>query len=403
MTELIIGLLVVAALAAQFEHHRGNYTKIKQRLATPAVPDTTVRIGGQEPIVLTRQPNPGSLNPEFASVTLLPGRGMDVLRMTADLPGRGEVDLLAGSSLTDAARTMTGTGDDARGEANLTHGGSFLSPWAGRLGGLTSADGTRVAVAWRGRSFDLPANTVETAAPTAFGGLLAKAAASAADFSPMPDGGAVTALFPAGTNGWAPGLETRVSVLMSSRVLDLTVSVKNVSRETQAVGIGWAPRFVIPSGNRARATLHLPAAARSVVADKRTGMPTGALEDLAGTAYGFNARNGQALGQMSLNDTFVHLRAKFDQSPTIELRDPGSQVGLRLMALSPTIKAIHVFAPANADFVSISPQMNFDDPFGREWRKNEDPGMKFLDPGHTVEWKVRLELFSLMKVASPLQ
>ena len=401
VTELLVGLAVVVALAAQFEHHRGNYTKIKQKLEAPAPVNREVLPGGQEPVVLRRLVVPGSLNPEFVSVTLLPGRGMDVLRILANLPGRGEVELLAGSSLEEAGRAMTGAGEDAAGEANLTHGGPILSPWAGRLGGTLAADGESLVAGWQGKSFRLPVNRAETVAPAAFGGLLGKAVSTDTQTAPMPDGGAATAVFlTPGEGEWPAALETKISVVMSSRVLDLTVKVKNTGGVAAPVGVGWAPRFVIPSGNRAKATLRLPAAERCLIANHETGMPSGEMETVSDTAYGFNARNGLALGQLSLDDTFVHLRAKFDQSPTVELRDPGSQMGLRMQALSPTIRAIHVFSPAKASFVSISPQMNYDDPFGREWGK-EDTGMKTLAPGETVEWKVRLELFSLMSSATP--
>ncbi len=401
VTELLIGLLVVGALVAQFEHHRGNYTKIKQRLVAPVKEDTTLRPGGQEPIVLTRPPIPGSPNPEFVSVTLLPGRGMDVLQITANLPGKGEVDLLAGGSVADAARAMTGSGEDADGEASLTHGASILSPWAGRLGGVPSSDGRSVTGSWHGTSFTVPANRIETASPAAFGGLLLKAAADNVEINPMPDGGSATATFPVLNDGMWRGLKTKVWVLMSNRVLDVTVNVRNVGTQEVPVGVGWAPRFLIPSGRREKMMLHVPAADRIVVADRRMGSPSGAMESITGTSYGFNTRNGLPLGQMSLNDTFVHLRAKFDQNPTVELRDPGSRLGLRLVALSPSIKAVHVYAPSGSNFVSISPQMNYDEPLRKEWGK-EDTGMKVLEPGDTMEWKVRLELFSLMTSEPPV-
>jgi hypothetical protein len=45
--------------------------------------------------------------------------------------------------------------------------------------------------------------------------------------------------------------------------------------------------------------------------------------------------------------------------------------------------------------VTIDPQFNFDDPFGKEWDKDQDTGMVVLQPGQTAQWKVRLELFPL--------
>jgi galactose mutarotase-like enzyme len=77
------------------------------------------------------------------------------------------------------------------------------------------------------------------------------------------------------------------------------------------------------------------------------------------------------------------------------LIDPADNYGVRLAVLSSTIKAIRVVAPANGDFVSIEPQFNVPDPFGREWAKDTDTGMVILQPGQSTQWKVRLELFSL--------
>jgi galactose mutarotase-like enzyme len=56
---------------------------------------------------------------------------------------------------------------------------------------------------------------------------------------------------------------------------------------------------------------------------------------------------------------------------------------------------MRVVAPANADFVSIEPQYNYADPFGREWGSGTNTGMIELQPGQSTQWKVRLELFSV--------
>ena len=87
--------------------------------------------------------------------------------------------------------------------------------------------------------------------------------------------------------------------------------------------------------------------------------------------------------------------ALLDNGPAVELRDPESDYGLRVTAISPTIKAIHIYAPPDENFVSIDPQFNYDDPLGREWPKDEDTGMVVLQPGQSVQWKIRLEIFSL--------
>ena len=102
------------------------------------------------------------------------------------------------------------------------------------------------------------------------------------------------------------------------------------------------------------------------------------------------------MGELSLNDCFVHLRAGLlENGPIAEIRDPKSNYGLRITAMTPTIKAMRAYAPSGAAFVSIEPHFNYDDPFGREWARDEDTGMVVLQPGQTVEWKVRLEIFAL--------
>jgi galactose mutarotase-like enzyme len=99
---------------------------------------------------------------------------------------------------------------------------------------------------------------------------------------------------------------------------------------------------------------------------------------------------------MNLDECFVPLQqGLLDSGPVAELRDPADNYGVRMTALSSTIKAMRVVAPANADFVSIEPQFNVPDPFGREWTKENNSGMVVLQPGQSTEWQVRLELFSL--------
>jgi aldose 1-epimerase len=63
--------------------------------------------------------------------------------------------------------------------------------------------------------------------------------------------------------------------------------------------------------------------------------------------------------------------------------------------LSPTIKAIRVYAPLDGSFISIDPQFNFDDPFGHEWAREEDTGVVVLQPGQSTQWRIRMEIFSL--------
>jgi galactose mutarotase-like enzyme len=177
--------------------------------------------------------------------------------------------------------------------------------------------------------------------------------------------------------------------------LELTVVATNVGDVAEPVGIGWHPRFAIPGGNREQMRLRIPSVMRVEVRDRTKGEPTGKLLPVAGTPYDFSMPGGAQLGGMSLDDCFVALHQNLlDIGPAVELTDPASGYGLRITALSATIKAIRVTAPADAGFVSIEPQYNYPDPFGREWGKESDAGMVVLQPGQSTEWKVRLELFS---------
>jgi galactose mutarotase-like enzyme len=186
-----------------------------------------------------------------------------------------------------------------------------------------------------------------------------------------------------------------MTVLLGSQWIEMTMVVRNTGDVAEPVGIGWHPRFAIFDGNREQLRVHLPAEKREEVRDRASGLPTGVLLPVAGTPYDFTIRGGVALGKMDLNDSFTVLRRELlDNAAIAELSDPTNDYGLRLTALSPAIKAFRVDAPADADYVSIGPQFNLDDPFGREWG-DDDTGMVVLQPGQSTQWKVRLELYSL--------
>ncbi len=175
----------------------------------------------------------------------------------------------------------------------------------------------------------------------------------------------------------------------------------NVGDVAEPIGIGWRPRFAIPGGSREQVRLRVPGDMRVEVRERAKAQSTGALVPIAGTAYDYSVVGGAKLGTANLDDYFVGLhQTLLDNGPTAELSNPASGYGLRLTALSPTIKAMRVIAPAAADYVSIEPQYNYPDPFGREWGKDKDSGMVTLQPGDSTEWKVRLELFTPSGIGS---
>jgi aldose 1-epimerase len=260
-----------------------------------------------------------------------------------------------------------------------------------------------VASVWRTRTISLPAGTGATASQ-AIGGLLLSRASDSAETSAMSDGGQVETTFEADDFGvhWPSKTHIVVTVLLSSQSVDLTVVARNVGESAEPIGIGWSPRFAILDGNRDQMMLHIPGQMRAEVHDWQSGQPTGVLLPVAGTPYDFTPRNGVRLGNIDLDDTFVKLHQEFlDSGPIAEFSDPANHYGLRLTALSPTIKAMRVRAPASAGFVSIEPQFNYPDPFGHEWSKDTDTGMVVLQPGQSTQWKVRLELFSIKPTLPP--
>jgi galactose mutarotase-like enzyme len=235
------------------------------------------------------------------------------------------------------------------------------------------------------------------------GGLLLARSAESADTTPLPDGGHAQAEFHAGDFAahWPAKTDVTVTLLLSSRSIEVTVSARNDGDVAEPIGIGWRPRFAILDGNRGGVRLRIPGEMREQ-RDPKTGQPSGVLLPVAGTPYDFTVPGGARLGTNDLNDCFAALHQNLlDSGPTAELVDSVNGYGLRLTVLSPTIKAMQVAAPASGDYVTIGPQFNYDDPFGREWGK-EDTGMVVLQPGQSTQWKVRLELFAPEAGRSPM-
>jgi galactose mutarotase-like enzyme len=401
VTGLILAALVTGLGLAYRERGRGNLHKLKAKIQTERTDAVVPRPGGQEAITLMRAGLEGGSSPEFLSTTMLPGRGMNTLQITAYVPGRGEVKLLASPSTEDADITMSGKGEDAAGRASLEMGGAVEAPWAGGIWGAPAQNLGHVTATWRSHAITLPA----AGGAVARGGLLLEEPADAAATTAMPDGGEVHADFRAGTfdGHWPSKTDVTVTVLLSSRAIELTVSARNTGDVAEPIGIGWGPRFAVLDGNRQQIRLRIPGEMREELGDHAKGQPTGVLLPVAGTTYDFTMIGGAGLGSIALNDCFVDLHQELLASgPVAELTDPANDLGLRLTALSPTIKAMRVVAPADGNFVSIQPQFNYDDPLGREWGHDVDTGMVVLEPGQTTQWKVRLEIYSLSEAKAAM-
>jgi len=81
-----------------------------ENAAQPAAAVT--QIGGEDIVHLQRKATSNGAKPEFLSATIFPGRGMNLFQITANIPGKGEVKVLASPSIEDAAAKLNGGPQD---------------------------------------------------------------------------------------------------------------------------------------------------------------------------------------------------------------------------------------------------------------------------------------------------
>ncbi len=366
---------------------------------TDSVVSKPPQIGGQDVVVLSRGRSGNGNKPEFLSATLLPGRGMNTVQITAWIPGRGETQLIAAPSLEDVATLLQG---DAFGNKSFTMGGPFLVPFANRIRGKAVHDGKDIEIEWHGKKVVLPGNWIANTDGTpmagherhAMHGLILAEKTDSVSTQKTADGESFTGVMHAGDFGghWFSQNDITVTSSLSGDVLDYQVTVKNIGKEAEPMAIGWHPYFALPSGDRSQALLHIPATDTAEVNNYDDVFPTGKLLPVAGTALDFEAPGGAKLPNKLLDDSFTNLKRESDGSVVVELRDPAAKYGLRIVGVSPEIEAVQSYSPVDKKFVAIEPQYNLGDPFGKEW-KGRNTGMVTLKPGESTTWHVKLELF----------
>jgi aldose 1-epimerase len=389
----------VAALAAGLVLAAGcnkQPSPAPEQAAQPA-PAAAPQIGGEPVVKLTRTATSNGQQPEFLSVTVLPGRGMNVYQITADVPGKGEIPVLFAPTLEELAAKMNGGPDDTNGNASFSCCGAFLAPYPNRIVGKLSPDGTTVTTEWHGKSITLPANWHNSNDPTkdkhAMHGLILASQTQDVQTQNTSDGQTVTGVIHAGDFGshWLSQTDLSFTIALSGKAVDATIVAKNVGKEDEPMAIGWHPYFNIPSGDRKRALLHVPGEQVAEVNNYGDVFPTGKLQPVKGTKYDFLAPKGKALEDVFLDDNWSKLR-RTDGHVDVTFADPASNYGVRIEGLSPDIRTIQVYAPPTKSFAAIEEQFNFGDPFGKEWH-GMNTGMVTLKPGSSVEWHVRLELY----------
>jgi aldose 1-epimerase len=350
-------------------------------------------------IITLERPRPADPGgPVFLSAQVLPGRGMMTLQIRALLPRTGETDLLYAPSPEKAREVLEGGSEDFPGNPSYLVGGAILLPYANRIRGSLSPDGKTVETEILGRKVHLPANAGGRrpgAERYAMHGLVLDSPMDEVRRRTSDEEDAVVAFLQAGDFGgrWPSAAEITFESILRGDSFTLTIKARNVGGETLPMGIGWHPYFALPSGRRGQARIHIPARNRVVVNDYDEVLPTGEVVPVAGTPYDFSMPGGRPLDGTYLDDCFVDLQTTNGRA-VAEVVDPQAAYGVRVVAVSPPVRAFQVYGPPEKEFVVLEPQLNWADPFGAQWGPEVDTGMARLEPGESVVYSARLELFT---------
>jgi aldose 1-epimerase len=355
---------------------------------------SAMEIGGEKVVTISRAAE-SKTKPEFTSITLAPGRGMEIIQITANFPGKGNVNVLASPDM-DGAKKMLDVSDDEFGNLGYRLGAAFLAPYPNRIRGKLSADGKTLTTAWEGHTLTLPANNIgslPTAERHAMHGLILKAKFSDVKVNKIPGGEQIVGVLHAGDfNGhWLSKTDLTTTVTLTAEAVDASIVAANVGGESEPMAIAWHPYFNFPSGNRAQARVRIPAATIAVGDNYDNVFPTGKLAPVKGTRFDLNAPGGTPLGKNYFDDNWNHLERK-KGVVTVEVVDPLAHYGLKIEGLSPEISSIQMYAPPQKSFAAIEHQYNLADPFGKEWGAT-NTGMVTLKPGQSTKWHVRLRVF----------
>src|SRR5579863_1261252 len=243
-------------------------------------------IGGQKIVTITRTVTNQS-RPEFTSITVMPGRGMEVLQITANFPGRGNVDVLASPDLA-GARKMLDENDTGNGDLGYRLGSVFLVPYPNRIRGPLSADGKTLTTSWQGHTITLPANNIGTqpgAERHAMHGLILKAKTDDVHVKDIPGGQEISGVIHGGNFGghWLSKTDLDVTITLTAEAVDASIVAHNVGGEAEPIAIAWHPYFNLPSGHRDQARVHIPGSTVAQVDNYDNVFPTGKLLPVEGT------------------------------------------------------------------------------------------------------------------------
>ena len=347
-------------------------------------------------VTLTRTRAADANTPQFLEATVIPGKGMNLLSVKAFVPGKGTIDVIASPSVQETKQLLDG--DNPFGNKAFAIGGAILIPYANRIRGKLSSDGQSIETKIAGKTVQLPANFQGKnpgAEKHSMHGLILSSPFQDVQHQDGAQESTVSGMLHAGDFGghWLSKTDLNVQITLKNEAVEMTVTATNAGDQDLPIGIGWHPYFAFPSGDRKQARLRLPGQSRALVDNYDNVFPSGKIVPTKGPPYDFYEANGQALGDLFLDDCFLNLKREASGDAVVEISDPAAKYGLRIRALSPEIKAIQVYAPVDKTFVAVEPQFNLADPYKKEWGKT-DTGMVTLKPGQSVSWRVRMELFT---------
>lgn len=365
---------------------------------TAVAEDQQITIGG-EPVVELTRPRTSAEKPQFLGATFVPGEGMNMIQVKAYIPGMGEQQLISGAATLAEAKDDFENQNDVFGNESFKIGAAFLYPYVNRIRGKLSADGKTIETKIDGHMLALPANwhgKNPGAEINAMHGLILNAKFEDVKSTNGATESTISAIYRGGDFGghWLSKSDVTIGATLKNYSLDLYVTARNVGKENLPVAITVHPYYHILSGDRTQARLHVPADQRALVTNYDDVFPTGKIVPVEGTPYDFTALKGAALKQLFMDDCFTDIKREKDGTAAIELTDPKAKYGMRIIALSPHIKSIQVYAPPDKDYVAIEPQFNLADPYNKKIWGDRDTGMVNVAPGRSVAWHIRLELFT---------
>ena len=322
LTAVALLLLLGSVTALYMAHTQGRIHQLTTTTEHGGPAQSAARPGDQDVLRLFRAERIGSVTPEFSSATLLPGDGMLLLQTTLILPGRGDVPML-----------------QATPDADLAAAGSNVS----------------------GAPFSVLAQSRAGSQWTAPVEVLAGHPSSQVSNDIVPDGSRAVARFAAAAN---PALvhqdvEVTVETSVTGHGLELMLSARNDSTSPRSLTLDWQPRFLAPAAGMSALTVVAPSGRDAVSLE----IP---------------------LGTRDVDQTYIDLKHSFlGTGPEVRLRNRADGYTLRMTAVTPSIRSLHVQAAKDGKSVLLA--------FSTAAGKDGSDARTLVAPGETLQWRVRVE------------